>query len=454
MANNGLRILGINTGFNVQKYDGFSENSIHARDSFLDYDAIVINSDNLVESYKTRYDSYYDYNRIIERKCVKKLFEDFSWIRDQLKHTLNQGKTVYVLLGVNEICYQQSTIDYETYYRIDFYSFLPSNIRLDYAKGQKMDICCQQPFHNFFKNVIENSYYECYFNLPEHAVKLLGIPNTEFVVSAVLPYDNGQIVFLPQPFERPKEDNVIRDAQHTVNFLDALFELTQSLQYHSEKSNNPVPEWIEEFTILREEEEKHVLQEKRQELEEIQHAIRKQLCLIDTIKEYKTLVTASGSHLEELVIKVLSELGFTMKETVVGRSDVIANYNSRAVVAEVKGLTGSAAEKHAAQLEKWVSEYIEATDEEPKALLIVNAFCETPLHKRTKKVFPDQMLRYCRAREQCLISTTQLLCLFIDIQNNPETKEEKICELLDTVGVYEKYPNVEEFLRPVRTEGC
>ena len=179
------------------------------------------------------------------------------------------------------------------------------------------------------------------------------------------------------------------------------------------------------------------------------------ILLIDCdIQKYKALVTESGSQLEDIVSDVLRELGFKLKETVTGRSDVIADYNSRGVVVEIKGLTGSAAEKHAAQLEKWVSEFIQDTKKVPKALLIVNAFSQTPISKRkTKKVFPDQMLRYCRAREQCLISTTQLLCLFIDIQNNPETKEEKICELLDTVGVYEKYPNVEEFLRPVKTEG-
>jgi len=449
MANNKLKILGINTSFDILKYDGFYENSVHARDSFLDYDAVIINSDNLAENYKSGYDSFHNYCRVLDGSGLKKLYEDYSWIRNQIQHILKQGKTLYVFLGVNEVCYEQDPTTYDTYHAVNFYSFLPCVLKTDCAKGKNMEICCTQPFNNFFKNTLENSYYECYFS-PQNAVKLLGIPNTNFAAAAVLQYDNGRIVFLPQPFKKSERDNIIPNVRITTKYLDALFELTKSLQFQSEEQHHVAPEWIGTFTILSEEKERLVLREKYQELEESQNSIRKQLALIDTISEYKTLVTASGLPLENIVKKVLSELGITMKETVVGRSDVIADYNSRAIVAEVKGLKGSAGEKHAAQLEKWVSEYIDATEKVPKALLIVNAFCETPIHERTKKVFPDQMLKYCHARDQCLISTTQLLCLFIDVKNHPETKDEKILELLDTVGVYEKYTNIDEYLKPVK----
>ena len=449
MANDRLKILGINTGFNIPKYDGFYENSIHARNSFLDYDAVIINSDNLAENYRSIYETSHNYCRVLSGRCVKKLYEDYSWIQNQIQHILNQGKTLYVLLGVNDICYKEDSTTYGGYSAINFYSFLPCVLKTDCAKGKNMEICCPQPFNNFFKKTLGYSYYECYFS-PQNAVKLLGIPDTNFAAAAVFPHNNGRIVFLPQPFKKPERDNIVPNVRITTKYLDALFELTKSLQFQSEEQHHTAPEWIDTFTILSEEKERLVLREKYQELEEIQNTIRKQRALIATMREYKTLVTASGLPLENIVKKVLSELGFTMKETVVGRSDIIADYNSRAVVAEVKGLKGSAGEKHAAQLEKWVSEYIDSTEIVPKALLIVNAFCDTPIHERTKKVFPDQMLRYCHARDQCLISTTQLLCLFIDVKNHPETKDETILELLDTVGVYEKYTNIDEYLKPVK----
>ena len=65
----------------------------------------------------------------------------------------------------------------------------------------------------------------------------------------------------------------------------------------------------------------------------------------------------------------------TIKEaTTKGRSDIIAKYGEVAIVAEIKGVTKSAAEKHAAQLEKWVAQYIEENEVSPKGMLIVNGF--------------------------------------------------------------------------------
>ena len=136
-----------------------------------------------------------------------------------------------------------------------------------------------------------------------------------------------------------------------------------------------------------------------------------------------------------------------MIETEKGRSDIIAKYKDIDIVAEIKGVSKSAAEKHAAQLEKWVSQFIEENGKEPKALLIVNGFCEIPVQERHESVFPNQMLSYSTVRNHILISTTQLLCLYIDIKLNNSCLEEKIEELLSTVGVYKKYENINEFLK-------
>ena len=49
------------------------------------------------------------------------------------------------------------------------------------------------------------------------------------------------------------------------------------------------------------------------------------------------------------------------------------------------------------------------------------------------------MLSYSTRREQCLISTYQLLKLFIETKENPDKSDILISELLNTVGIYEKY---------------
>ena len=110
-------------------------------------------------------------------------------------------------------------------------------------------------------------------------------------------------------------------------------------------------------------------------------------------------------------------------------------------------ITKSAAEKHAAQLEKWVSQYFEENEVSPKGVLIVNGFCDTPLNERLEDVFPQQMLKYCVARGHVLLTSTQLLCLYIELCNNPACKEERITELLSCVGKYERYRETKDYLK-------
>ena len=124
----------------------------------------------------------------------------------------------------------------------------------------------------------------------------------------------------------------------------------------------------------------------------------------------------------------------------------VAKYEEKDIVIEIKGVRKSAAEKHAAQLEKWASLCFEEQGKLPKALLIVNAFCNSPISERNEDIFPHQMLKYSKARGHALISTTQLLCLYIEVRSNPECKKERIKELISTIGVYFRYKNIGEYL--------
>ena len=150
----------------------------------------------------------------------------------------------------------------------------------------------------------------------------------------------------------------------------------------------------------------------------------------------------------------MQEIGFALHEAEVGRSDVVASYDDTDIVAEIKGVTKSAAEKHAAQLEKWVAQFLEENEHSPKAILFVNGYCDTPLAERTEEVFPDQMLRYSEARGHALVTTTQLLCLYIEIKNNPACAKERIKELLSCVGRYPRYKDYENYLQLIaKNEG-
>jgi len=108
----------------------------------------------------------------------------------------------------------------------------------------------------------------------------------------------------------------------------------------------------------------------------------------------------------------------------------------RIAVVEVKGIIGSAAEKHAAQLEKWVSEYYASSGKKPKGILVVNAFRNIPLQNRDETVFPDQMLPYCEHREHCLLTGLQLLGLYLACVDEPSEADDIINNIFETKGVF------------------
>ncbi len=102
---------------------------------------------------------------------------------------------------------------------------------------------------------------------------------------------------------------------------------------------------------------------------------------------------------------------------------------------EVKGVGKSAAEKHAAQLEKWVASEMEESGEAPKGILVVNTWRETALDERPAEDFPDQMLKYSKSRGHCLVSGLQLFVIREEVEANPNRAEFWRKKIMKTSGV-------------------
>lgn len=128
------------------------------------------------------------------------------------------------------------------------------------------------------------------------------------------------------------------------------------------------------------------------------------------------------------------KLGCTVEEGKPGRADRIIRWKKHVAVIEVKGLAKSAREKDSAQLEKWVSEHAIDTGEQPKGLLIVNAWRNTALDEREEPPFPPQMLPYSEQREHCLLTTAQLLAALLTATSK-EKRATFLGELFETNGV-------------------
>lgn len=452
----GKKIVGINTCFESLEYENFDEYEVSARISLLDYDAIVINADYLIRCYTSSYESSYQNKTCLSEYNSAQIVEDYNKIKGQIEELLKQGRNVFVLMGNNDNCYiytgekqysgtgknaRQTNIVRE----FNAYSFLPIKLNVTEVVGEQIDICCPSPYREFFTNTRDCYYYATYFSTTENSTILGKIKGTDKAIAAVIPFSNGKIVLLPQIYEEEEYNAKESWKENGKKYLDSLFELNRRLSINVDEIN--VPEWVDNIYILDEKVKLKKQNSIESKIAKLQNELENEKVAIKEIQKYKLLLTSSGTILEEIVKQVLAELGFTILEAEKGRSDIIAKYGEEAIVAEVKGVTKSAAEKHAAQLEKWVSQYYEENEVSPKGVLIVNGFCDTPLNERLEDVFPQQMLKYCVARGHVLLTSTQLLCLYIEVCKNPTCKEARITELLSCIGKYERYRETKDYLK-------
>lgn len=447
------KIIGLNTAFGSLKYNNFDERSFASSVSLLDYDAVVIDLGYLSQAYSI--EKKFENKDLLTEYASHQIKEDFPVIKDQLVELLKQGRTVFLLMGKNEDCFiytgerqysgtGKNARQTNIVQPFDMYSFLPIKIHAVHVYGSEFDICCKSPYREFLKQTIANSQYASYFSIKDQHTSLAKIAGTDKMVSAVIPYEQGKIVCLPQPYYKEDYTKVEYWKTNGKLYLDQLFELCQKLSVAD--GDVILPDWTNEIYVLNEADALEKQKRIENRIAELELELTKQKQCIEEIQKYKLLLTASGGQLEEITKHVLSQLDFKIFDAERGRSDIVAQYDDVCVVAEIKGVSKSAAEKHAAQLEKWVAQYIEDNEIIPKALLIVNGFCDIPVFDRNEEVFPHQMLKYCEARGHALITTTQLLCLYIEIQQNPECKAERIHELLSCVGKYPRYQNFSEFL--------
>lgn len=460
MISNTQKILGINTDFDSLNYKGFVENSFRHATSFMDYDAVIIDTSYLGNKYGEDYTGTFQGKRKISSDESFRMIEDYKRIKTQIIDFLQQGKNIFVLMGTNNNCFVHTG---QTEYNgtgknaratnllseFNAFCFLPIDINPTMVSGEQFDITCQPPYSSFFQKIKDIVHYAAYFEVPKNN-RLLTLPNSEKTISACFEYEKGKIIILPYPYDEDCFETDEEWRKAGKKFLNAIFELNNTL--NSSADSYVLPIWANDIKILDEEAEESNLEKDIKKLYDMEKKIEMRKELIKKIKNKKILFTASGTALEELVKETLQEIGFTMCSTEVGRSDIIAMYEDIDIVAEIKGVSKSAAERHSAQLEKWVSEFVIEKENVPKAILIVNGYCDTPLTERTEEVFPEQMLKFCESREHALVTTTQLLCMYIEIKQNPSCTTERIRELLSCVGRYQRYQNYEDYLTILKKE--
>lgn len=448
------KYIGINTSFGHNIFDNYDEYDFRTDISLHDYDAIILSTYFVTSNYKCETTDYMGYEsrtfqgiKVLNQDDSFIIVREYEKIKKQLQDILNNGKNVFVFLDKNEKRYiysgETSTNGTgknakETNYvkLINENGFLPLETEFEDLSGERIQPIGNGDCRDFLDSMKGFFSYEMVINKPQ-GIEFAVIPGTNKVISMYMRYGKGNIVFLPRPYEVEEyHDDEVGQIKRK-ELLKKLMELDEKLTITDEETE--LPAWAKEIELIDERkyrEKNEIIDKKIQNLS-IQKA--KNTKKLEEIETYKRLLTETGINLENIIQNVLCELGFELENSEINRTDIIGNYKGIPIVFEIKGVTKSAGERNAAQLEKWISDYHVNKGVKPKGVLMVNAFREKPIMERTEPVFPKQMLDYSIRREHCLISTTQFLCMFIDCRNNKKNKEIIIREFIRTIGVYNKY---------------
>jgi hypothetical protein len=323
-------------------------------------------------------------------------------------------------------------------------SFIPIQaLGLKSISGSRVDFKGPDYLKVFWQSVQQDMQFLAYFE-KNPGQPFLFIPDTNKAVATLIKLERGNFLLLP--WLKPNNGTLSVYQERCARFMIAFQKLNEHLS--PKKPAVSLPAWSADYGWERERKLSESLVSLKRQSEEISNQINKTTTELEIEDNLKVLFTGKSDVLVDTVVNVFTELGAKLLPVETGRDDIILEFEGKHAVVEVKGKKNSAAESDAAQLEKWVAGFKEEKGTDPKGILLINAYCETLLVGRTEPAFPHQMLKYSKQREHCLITTTQLLGLLLEVRAHPEKRIELLNSFFSTVGVYQQFTDWKTFLIP------
>lgn len=414
---------------------------------FLDADLLIIDLESIIEEFYALFIHVNAPQKAIKQEVFTEFIMQVQKRKNELENYFKVGGNLLLFNGEKSLekffVQTGETLNKSEFDFLTLFNLTREDFEIKPASGHNVN--SEHFYQDFFEQYI-CSYQSIFIKHPGKSIA--SVARTSESVGLCLPIEKGNLLFLP-PLELPYQDGD-DDEYRWWKILKSLEDLNKSLKDNlSVITNVQFPEWIDNYMLGSEKKEKEKLLQLEQKATELQQKIAKQYQTLDTYLGLKTLLFESGGNLETSIEKIFRELGYEILPAAKNRDDLIIKLNQDIAVIEIKGVNGSASEKNAAQLEKWVSEYYLDYGIRPKGILIVNAFREKPLNLRNEPDFPNQMMKYATRRDQCLISSTDLLNLYLAFLNK-NLSLHKIHELLfNTIGVLVPPFNLIEELKPI-----
>lgn len=399
---------------------------------FLDADILIVDLDTVFMEFYELFVHVGTHEKLIKKDTFIRFLEQFEKRKEELHKYFNAGGNLLLFQGDHSL--KKFKIMEEDITREEVFDFL-TVFGMDEKKFETKKVTGHNITNNPSYDVFFSEFYPTYEVVYSkyEGMAIAAVSKTNEPVAICVPVEKGNVVILPK-IEMAYEDGE-DDEYRFQRLLEALEGIDEELK--SQKPSiieSSFPYWVKEYYIGNEKNELEILDSLSMQANEISKRIEQQEAKLNEYDNLKMLLFESGKNLEAIVEKVFGCFGYEILASLANRDDLIIKHNDQIAVIEVKGVNGSSGEKQAAQLEKWVSEYMMDHGILPKGILIVNAFRDKPLEDRNEKSFPEQMLKFSKRREHCLLTTTQLLELHLCFTNGEIAFAQVHDILFNTIG--------------------
>ncbi len=421
--------------------------------SVFDYDVVIWDPESSF-NYYTRYAKQYQGHPWLSDDTSVQIQADVSRRHDEFKEFLELGRSLVIIVRPPQKCYVatgQQTFSGTGRNRVttrvvapfDLWSALPvADLKLLQARGDRIEIIGDGPLQDMLRAYEHLLSYAAIMGQPSGQVLAQVVGTDRAVASLHVLKSGGQLLMLPsllmelgaEDGEAEDEDEDDDSNRWVADAPEFQSSLLAALAESSGGREITRPQWSENYQTA---EQKHLQAESVKQHQLVESA-RKKLALtqhkLEEARARDQLFLGTGRVLELEVKVVLELLGGTVTEPDPGRDDWKVVFPEGKAVVEVKGVAKSAAEKQAAQLEKWVASELESSGTLPKGLLVVNTWRKLALNERTEQDFPDQMISYSKSRGHCLVTGLQLFVIKNEVEQNPKRAAFWRKKLLDSKG--------------------
>lgn len=402
--------------------------------SVFDFDVVIWDPEASFEWYTT-YAATYQGDPSLSDDTSVRIQADAARRKSEFKEFVEAGRSLVVIACPPQMCYVatgaethsgtgRNRVTTRIVTSFDLLSSLPvSDPKFRKGRGDRIEVVGDGPIQQFLRTHKHLLCYTATIDEPPGFVTAKVTGTARAVSSLLARKAGGQLLLLPalmlgSQAAEPEDD----EGEDSDGWIPEAFDVQEALLSALKESNGgreiSRPSWAEDYETSAQKSLRVEMVKQQTRVENARKKLASTQQKLESARQRDQLFLGSGRALEQEVKLVLELLGAKVTEPEPGRDDWKAAFPERTAVVEVKGVGKSAAEKQAAQLEKWVAGELEKTGVLPKGILVVNTWRDTPLEKRTRDDFPDQMLPYCEGRDHCLVTGLQLFMIRHEIESD------------------------------------